>query len=232
MIPIKQLHEWIASEIYQQYVKQLLIDNPLVESTVKEQLYKNKGSKKKAGFRRRKVYESGYWTRFNKKARFGSNYWVYTKKKVGNRYCVVEVINYKRFIKVLDTYFSKAREYIIYGDGLKIGAGVGTIQAKHVERNHANKKINWYETKKQPLVDQPDGTKKYARVIYFTDDTWIRIDWMRANRLTNERSYKFDPSSEERANGRGFMDLFKQANQRDPNLRLKYPFYPYIQNTA
>lgn len=233
MILIKQLHEWSGQEIYQEYVKMLLEQNPLVETIVKEQAYgKRRGKRRKSGFKTRKVYASGYWTKFNKKARWGSHYWVYTKKVVGGRHRVVEVISYKRFMKMLDVYFTKARDFIIAGYGLKIGAGVGNIQGMHVERNHKNRKINWNETKKQPLIDVGNGMKSYAKKIYYTDDSWVRIGWARTNTVRNERTYTFAPCSEESADGDGFKDIFTRAHHADPLLKLKYPWYPYIQNTA
>jgi len=129
---------------------------------------------------------------------------------------------------VLDVYFTKARECIIQGEALNIGNGVGYIQAMHIERNHENRQVNWAETKKQPLVDNGDGTKRYERIIYFTEDSYIRIGWVRVNKLRNEQTYEFDPSKEQRKGGRGFKDVFVAANQANPNLKLKYPWYPYI----
>jgi len=224
MIPIEQLKQWIPGEIYQEYVKMLLEQHPLVEDEIKER----PRDKKRRGWVTRKVYNRGYWTRFNKRTNT-SHYWVYTKKVVGGRHRVEEVISYARFMAILDAWFSKAREYIIDGYALNMGNGIGCIQGMHVERNHSNPQINWQETKKQPLVDNPDGTKSYLRKVYFTDDTWVRIGWVKFSKLTNETIYEFVPSYTSHMATPGFSDIFSAAHKANPALKLKYPFYPYLQ---
>lgn len=222
MIEIKQLSQWNQTDIYQEYVKHLLALNPLVEEVVEERRKDRPTHKIK-----RKVYVSGYWTRFCKKTNM-ANRWVYTKKIVDGRHRVVEVMSFARFQQVLDSYFIKAKECIIAGEGLKFGNGLGCIQGMHIERNHENRVINWHETKKQKLIDMEDGTKSYERLIYFMEDSYIRIGWVRANKLRNEQTYRFDPSKEKRKGGRGFLDMFVSANMANPNLKLQYPFYPYL----
>jgi len=212
--------------MYQEYVKSLLEANPLVEETITEQRMV-KGKPK--GHKTRKVYTSGYWSRFSRKANH-SNYWVYTKRVVGGRHRVVEVISYQRFIRVLNAYFLAARKMIIEGEALNMGSGIGIIQAMHIERNHRNAKINMHETCKQPMVTGIDGTRHRARIIYFTDDSYIRIGWVKFSKLTNERIYEFKPSAVNHSDRTpGFRDEFVKANMENPNLKLRYPYYPYIQ---
>lgn len=222
MIPVTQLHEWTPKEIYKQFALKLLRDNPPVVEEITQHVMT------KAGKRRRvvkKMLVGGYWSRFNKSCQV-SHFYIYTCKIVDGRPKVIEVINYVRWRAIMDAYFLKARDCIIQGEALNIGNFVGRIEPWHIERNHANRKIDFHKTKQQPLIEAPDGSMRRERIIYHTADSYVRVGWRKARRLTNEKSYEFKPSRKN-INGNGFQQIFSIANQ-DETLRLSYPYFPYI----
>lgn len=165
-----------------------------------------------------------YWTRY---ANYTSNYAVYRKAGVK----VEEVMNYKRFRKILDTYFSRAKKMVIEGMAVNITGNVGKICARRVERDYRKKKqfmINWNETRKGPLIPDPviPGKLKYKTIIYFTGDDWCRIGWHKTGKITNETVYEFKPSARSWDGKTGFEMEFNKAMQADPLLKYQYLFFP------
>lgn len=160
-----------------------------------------------------------YWGRYSKTAR-QSNYWVY--KKSGNS--VVEVINYERWGQIMHAYFKHAKQAIINGQSLTIGP-LGRLEPRMTERNHNNPKVDWGETAKQPKVLNDKGKLVPKVIIYFTDDAWLRIAWVKG-KVQNILFYAFRPTANSK-NKKGFAGEFAQANKDNPQLRYVYPYYPY-----
>lgn len=226
MIKTKPMHHWTPTEVYQAYVDELLRNNP---GTVKLVETRGKPTKARKTGRRvvRKRIVGGYWAKRNQKKDI-TNYWVYTTLKDGK---VVEVINYDRWMNVMNAYFGKARKMIIQGCALHMMGSLGRIEPRCIERNHSNRRINWHETKKQPLVSAGDGKMRYEHIIYFNEDSYVRIGWVKTRRITGERSYEFQPSGNN-INGNGFVQEFSRANKMNPALQLNYPYYPYNMDVA
>lgn len=179
-------------EIYQDYVKKILSENP------------------------------EYWSRYSKTQKT-SNYWVYRKEYNNGNWSVVEVISYPVFKEILTEYFVRAKEAIIAGAELNLGNDLGIIAARRVERNHKNKAVNWAETNKQPKNEKG----KPSKIIYYTDDDWCRIGWVKSGKLKNHKNYQFVPTPDD-ARGGGFVKEFSRALMLNPLLKYKYKYYPYI----
>jgi hypothetical protein len=173
------------------------------------------------------VYESyarkllgyeGYWAKYDrkKKHKMGSIC------RLGKNKTVVEVISLDRWAKITKLYFLLARRRVIQGETLKLGHRLGVLRARTVARNFKNKQVNFHETKKQPLIEDPiTGKMKRAKIIYFNSDTYSRIAWEKARQLPNERIYKFIPSQGTNSRG-GFKQEFKAALKADPLLETRY----------
>lgn len=161
-----------------------------------------------------------YWTRYANKI---SNYWVYRAVKTADKNYVETVISYPEFRNIIEQYFTRAKDYIILGHALNIGANVGIIEARRVERNFAHKIVDFNETMKQPIGE--DG--KRVKIIYFDDDDWIRIGWIKTDNIPNRGLYKFKPTCADMRGG-GFKAELSRANKRNPLLKYKYRYFPYI----
>lgn len=161
-----------------------------------------------------------YWSRYNRPMAM-SHYWIYVKKK--NK--VVEVINFNRWLNIINTYIAKGMAHIIDGDVFILGHNLGKIAGKHIERNHKNKQVNWEETRKQPRVLNPvTGRMIPEKFIYFTEDSYARIGWFKTKKLTNETVYEFAPTFGKK----GFKAAFSRANRQNQMLKFKYQYFPYI----
>lgn len=160
-----------------------------------------------------------YWTRY---ANYTSNYYIY--RKVGNR--VEEVMNYKRYRKIIATYITRAKKAIIQGEALNITNRVGKICARRVERDFRKKgkPIDWGKTNVHGFTIDDTGKKKYNKVVYFTDDDWCRIGWHKTLSIANESVYEFKPAGAMFGNT-GFKTEFIQALKADDLLRYQYLFF-------
>lgn len=146
------------------------------------------------------------------------NAFVYTKK--GNQ--VIEVFSYARWQKIVNTYYLLARKHVIDGGELNLGANLGVIKARTISRYHGNRKINFSETRKQPLIFDPAQNKMVReRIIYYDSDTYSRIAWKKLKRIPNERMYKFQPAQGASA-GKGFTGEFSTALKENPILETRY----------
>lgn len=142
----------------------------------------------------------------------------------------VEVMNYTRFNAVIRSYFNRAKKAIINGEAVNMNASVGKICARRVERDFRKPKqnsINWFRTKKQPLVwNEKEQKMKYANVIYNGGDEWCRIGWHRTKSITNESVYEFKPTAPSSNKLWGFQLEFSNALIADPLLKYRYLYFP------
>lgn len=136
---------------------------------------------------------------------------------------VVTEMSFSRWLKIVEVYYLLARKDIIQGKKVSFGYRLGRIRARTVSRNFKNKQINWVETKKQPLIPNPDkpGKLKRERVIYFTSETYSKIAWEKIRSIPNEAMYKFVPSGGGKRRG-GFKNEFKTALNENPLLAKQY----------
>lgn len=164
-----------------------------------------------------------YWTRYDKRM---SHYWVYRKGKVAGKNIVETVISYGQFREIIETYYLIAGDYIIQGGTLNLGANLGSIEARRVERNFSNPVVNQWETMKQP---KDPITGRPVKIIYYDDDDWIRIGWIKSGKITNYMVYDFCPAPKNATGGgKGLKYRFSQANIMNPLLKFRYTFYPFI----
>lgn len=161
-----------------------------------------------------------YWTRYSNKVK---NYWVYRSVKTAGKNYVETVISYPQFRNIVEQYFTRAKDYIILGASINMGSNIGIIAARRVERNFSKRLINFAESAKY----KDPTTGKYTKIIFYDDDDWLRIGWEKTNNLANSGVYKFMPTPND-MHGGGFKREFSRANQRNPLLKYKYKFYPFI----
>lgn len=158
-----------------------------------------------------------YWGKYGQRIK---NCYIYVQR--GNK--IEEVISYPRFRKIVETYLSRAKYYIIEGWEVNLGNNLGVIAARRVERNFSRKVINHGETAKQPRDPE---TGKRTKIVYFTDPDWCRIGWKRSRKVKNDRFYQFSPSCHDMRGG-GFKHEFNQALKKNPLLRYRYQYFPYV----
>jgi hypothetical protein len=165
------------------------------------------------------------WGKTNKPAQI-KNFWIYRTQKVGGKHVVVEVMSFSRWKAMFAAYFAHAKERMINeGEGLVLGT-VGEIRIRRLERSFDSKpSVNHNETKKQPRVLR-DGKMVPEKIIYFTDEDYLRVGWRKFNRITNEGIYEFVPTSNHA--GTGLKNMVVAANKRNPQLKYIYDFYDRI----
>lgn len=165
-----------------------------------------------------------YWGKFSSRIK---NYYVCRKAKGAEHNEVEVVISYPEFRKIIEAYYTNARDAIILGGELNLGHNLGTIAARRVERNHSKRMVNFHETCKQPMVlDEVSGKMKRAKIIYFDDDDWIRIGWNKTGQLVNGRLYNFKPTNNDKTDG-GFKKMLSMANRKNIFLKYKYKYFPF-----
>lgn len=157
-----------------------------------------------------------YWAKKDRSSSVKYGY-IYTKR--GDR--VVEVMSYRRFMKVVRRYFTFARKRVIAGMSVNLGSNLGRVQARCITRNFKKKVINWEATMARPKeLDVATGKMK-RKMVYFVNDTYSRIKWEQLGKIANESVYKFYPSGGNRP-GKGFKREFSTALHQDPLLERKF----------
>lgn len=136
---------------------------------------------------------------------------------------LIEIITYPLFKRILEEYFTAAKEAIINGHEFNLKNNLGCIAARRVERNYANKSVNWVETNKQPKKENG----KASKIIYHLDEDWCRIGWEKRTSFVALKDYKFVPAPSD-GRGGGFVTEFSRALSHDPLLKFKYNYYAYI----
>lgn len=134
------------------------------------------------------------------------------------------VITYKIFKQILSTWFKGAAEYITRGYRLQLGHKLGYIAGRRVERNHANKQVNW---KASEAKWKRTGVRKDP--VYYTDDDWVRVGWQKTRKIKNGYLYRFNPA-EGNKSGKGFRAEFSAANKADDLLKFRYKYYPFLKD--
>lgn len=167
-----------------------------------------------------------FWTKSSRSTKRKRQY-LYKHKKPSRRKSIIapltpvdEVMEFSRWYRIVTLYYLLARKEIIKGNKVMFSHRIGTIRARTVSRNFKKKMINWAETKKQPIVEDPvTGKKHRAKKIYYTSESYSRIKWEKLKSLKNEKSYKFEPS---KGSAGGFRKEFKMALKADPLLETRY----------
>lgn len=144
----------------------------------------------------------------------------------------VEIMNYNWFRKLVEHYFDRAKQAVIKGEAIDITNSVGKIVACMVQRDFtkkAQRRVNYGATRKQPRVwDERLGKSVPETIIYFVNDDWCRIKWMKTKNLAGELSYEFKPAAANAKRTSGFKLEFSESLQKDPLLKFRYLFNPVI----
>lgn len=166
------------------------------------------------------------WGKYNVPAK-RKNYWIYkTVKMPSGATKVVEVMNYRRWKQVVTTYFEAAKRRIIFEGAILSLGHLGRIWPKRIERDFTKPRTNWIATMRQPKVLR-EGKLVPERIIYYTEEDYIRIGWRKNNHYTNEAVYEFKPTNNDGVYGAlGFSQEFSRANMSDPMLKFKYEYFP------
>lgn len=195
-MPMLKPRMWNPSDVYQQYALHLLASDPQC------------------------------WGKYNVKAiqQARLNFWIYKTVMVKGKPTVIEVINYKRWKRIMFAYFAAARIRIIFfGEGLSLGR-LGLIKARRVERNFSNRMINWAATAKVEKVEK-DGKLVPKHYVYYDDPDYIMLGWRKYMSYTNEAMYEFEASPRNRI-GNSFKNQFIDANRANPVLKFLYEYIP------
>jgi hypothetical protein len=151
-----------------------------------------------------------------------------------------EIISYTDFKQIILIHNKFISEAIIENKPYLISYQVGTIEARLVERNHKNIKVNFGATNKKKRELLASGVKEedlYNKVSnptgikyihYHIDDDYGRISWDKG-KLRNIRYYMFKPSVSNSLKN-GFKNRFSQAMKERPELKRKYPKVNYTKD--
>jgi len=180
-----------------------------------------------------------------------------------NRGRRVDIINYDVYKEIVITYFKLAGEKIIAGKTLNLLNDLGYITIKIVEKNPLKQPVDWGESYKlkQELINRGEELeeigpardkkgnvkkplkgeiiyKKYKKwLVYYTDDSYILIDWIKplaAKKISkngvktgrwipNLLFYEFKPSRG--GSDRGFAKKVSKAIKENPYLLQKYEYH-------
>lgn len=162
-----------------------------------------------------------YWGKYSLSRRI-KNFWIY--KKEGTK--VIEVINFDKWRSFMNKYFQGAKDAIIQGRVFNLGSALGIIYAKRIERNWANKQIDYYATSQVPKVLGSDGKLRPERIVYHMEPWYCRIGWDKCKRIPNESVYKFEIANGN-SSGKGFKREFITAMRADPLLPFKYRYFAW-----
>ena len=192
-----------TNDIWQYYVKNLLANNP--DWTT--------GWNKDTSLQHRKNYYI---------------YRPYDKFDEKLRYKKVEVINFGVFKEVVEDLFERAKHAIIRGEVLNLYNKMGRIHMVRIQRNFKKKSVDFYKTKKYPLIQDPvTGIIKREHIVYFTDDEYCRVAWSKSRMIANQVFYRFRPTKN-LSSGKGFNQQIHQALTENKRLKYKYLFKPLI----
>ncbi len=158
-----------------------------------------------------------WWSKYEKRLK---QKYCYIYAKEGNK--IVLKMSWHIWKETVESYFHKAKDAIIQGECLTLGHGMGKIQAIRIERNFNKRVVNWNETYKANLRTEDNKLKR----IFYTDEDYCRIAWLKGGFLPNETSYNFDPAERNMASGKGFKIEFVRALKQDPLLKYRYKYYP------
>lgn len=143
---------------------------------------------------------------------------------------MIEVNSYPRFRKTIEHFFDRAKREIIEGNCINLNSHVGKILGLRVQRDFRKpkqRKIDWNKTSKYPKVFSEEKQRMvFEKVIYFTDDDWCRIAWIKTGHLINQQVYEFVPTSRNSAGTTGFRLEFAQAQRADKLLQYRYLYSP------
>lgn len=142
------------------------------------------------------------------------------------------VMTYQMFSKIVQTYFTYAKEAIIQGEVLSLGNRLGKITAVRIQRNFKNKTIDYPETAKQPKVWSEEKQKMVAsKVIYYITEDYCRIKWFKTRSVKNDYLYEFEPAKQGSGNRISLTTMLCTALTETPLLRFKYVYYPFVKLT-
>jgi hypothetical protein len=151
------------------------------------------------------------------------NFWIYRRVK-GK---VVEVLNFDRWYHIMVSFIMRIRDRVTAGEVFEMGHNLGKIEARCIERNFSNPKVNFFETNKQPKKMNDKGKMVPERIVFFTDEEYVRIGWDKSHNLTNETVYEFRPT-QGNVTKEGFAEAFSHANMKNPLLKRKYRYFAYV----
>lgn len=171
-------------------------------------------------------------TGYNRAASTGcrSNYYVYRPydkfdSKLKNKR--VEVMNYNTFQTIVGEYYERAKLAIIEGEVLSLGP-LGRMHILRIQRNPHKFLVNHYKTKQYPLITCPEtGRLKREKVVYYTDEDYCRVNWIKAKAIKHILFYAFCPTKNLKSNN-GFNQLLSSAIKNSKTLRYKYIYKPKL----
>lgn len=154
------------------------------------------------------------------------NYFIYRRVMIDGVPTVEIVFSFSRFRQIVDEFFLAAKVCVIEGEAVNLGNHIGKICARRVERNHANKQVNWGRTNLQEKIWSEEKQKMVPKkMIYFTEDDYSRIGLHKTGRVKNETVYEF-VAAENNSTGTGFKQEFVRALNKNPLLKYRYIYFP------
>lgn len=122
------------------------------------------------------------------------------------------VMTYTMFKSIITMYNKIAQEYVTEGVPLRLGHGLGYLQARRIERNFNRLHVDIIST----MQERRRGVET---TIYHTDEDYCRIAWVKLHCITNESYYEFRPC-------KAFKSVFSNNNKERPWLKFEYKFVP------
>lgn len=158
-----------------------------------------------------------WWGKYEKRVK-RKNCYIYAKEH-GK---VILKVSWFVWREIIEMYFHKAKDAIIKGETLRMGANLGKIRGARIQRDFTKPLVNWNQTF---IKDLKNSEGKQIK-IYFTEEDYCRIEWVKFGMIPNETNYYFQPAGRNVITKKGFKAEFSKALIEDPLLKYKYKYYP------
>jgi len=165
-----------------------------------------------------------WWGKYEKRVK-RKNCNIYSKEESGK---IILRMSWFIWKEVIESYFFKAKNAIIEGETLRLGANLGKIRGARIQRDFTKPLVNWHETFTSGLKNEDGSLIK----IYHTEDDYCRIEWVKFGMIPNETNYYFQPAGKNMITKKGFKAEFSRALTDDPLLKFKFKYYPIIKRAC
>lgn len=159
-------------------------------------------------------------------------YYLYRKERGDNGLITLtEVMNYKTFRDIITEFFMLGKEAVIQGYCLDFIGRLGKLCAWRVERNHNIRRLDFKSTQSSETIWDEKTQSYIKKMVFFTDDDWVKIGWHKYKYLKNRNLYKFNITKNNLKNrGQSFNNALTIALKENPDLKYKYLFFPLKKN--
>lgn len=168
-----------------------------------------------------------WWGRYDQQNRV-KNAWIFAKE--GRK--VVEKMSWSLFREVSALMYWTAGQMVIAGWDYSFDK-LGRLCGAKIQRGPESFAIDWINTRKNIQAQGRElNTMTHKDKVFYTDETYCRIKWLKNRALESVEVYEFVPSDGigvTKNMHKAFSKRFSQALTDFKLLEKRYRYYPYIE---